>query len=143
MTTTFTPYSSLFGGMLIGLAATVLWLGLGKTAGISGIISRALTAAEDRAWRIAFLLGLVSAGLLVRVVYPAFLFDLHVSSSGPLLITAGLLVGFGTRLGNGCTSGHGVCGLARLSARSIVATLVFMATGMATVWIVRHITGAA
>lgn len=131
------------GGLLIGLAATlVLWLN-GKVAGISGIVARLFTHVPgDRAWRALFVLGLVAGGAWIfRLNARAAEFE---SSAGTLeLALAGLLVGVGTRVGGGCTSGHGVCGMASGSRRSIVATLVFMATGFATVYVVRHVLGAS
>jgi uncharacterized membrane protein YedE/YeeE len=126
----------LAGGALIGGAAVLLMLGLGRIAGISGIVGGLLPPrpAEDRAWRLAFVAGLLAGPLVAGrdlIGVPAI--------GVPMLIVAGLLVGFGTGLGGGCTSGHGVCGVARLSPRSIVATLVFMLTGGATVFAVRHL----
>lgn len=125
----------LIGGMVIGASAVALFWMLGRIAGISGILGGLLQAgaAGDRAWRILFLAGLLFAGLLVAP-QPT----LAPGSSLPLLIVAGLLVGFGSRMGSGCTSGHGVCGLGRLSSRSLVATLTFMATGFLTVFLMRH-----
>jgi len=139
--TDFTPVSSALGGMLIGASAMLLWLSLGRVAGISGILGGLAGArAEDRGWRIAFLAGLIGAPLLFARLAGTPPSDI---AAGPaLLVAAGLLVGFGTRLGAGCTSGHGVCGIARLSPRSIVATLVFMATAGATVFVTRHVIGA-
>ena len=136
MPTAFTPVSALVGGALIGLAATVLYAMLGRIAGISGVFNSALDDKADRGWRIAFLFGLVaaaSAWLLGTGVAPRSGFPLS------WLVAAGLLVGFGTRLGNGCTSGHGICGLSRLSKRSLVAVLVFMGVGFATVYVLRHV----
>ncbi|MBX3271353.1 MAG: YeeE/YedE family protein [Sandaracinaceae bacterium] len=130
----FTPVASLIGGVLIGLSATLLVLTNGRIAGISGIAA-GLISSSDRAWRASFLGGLVAAAGLA-----SWLLDLGRApwSSGPgVLVVSGLLVGVGTRLGNGCTSGHGVCGLSRLSFRSLVATLVFMAAGIVTVTVVR------
>lgn len=142
METSFTPVSSLIGGGLIGLSAALLWLGDGRIAGISGILGGGLggVARGDRGWRIAFLAGLIVAPLFYAlfVVAPAIVLD----ATPAVLVAGGLLVGFGTRLANGCTSGHGVCGLARLSRRSIVATAVFMASAAATVFLVRHGMGA-
>ncbi len=135
MPTEFTPWSALAGGALIGLAATVLLASLGRIAGISGLFNGALEQRGDRAWRIAFLLGLVGAAgawFALSGAAPRSGFPL------PWLLAGGLLVGFGTRLGNGCTSGHGICGLARLSPRSAVAVAVFMAAGFATVFVLRH-----
>ncbi|MES3011200.1 MAG: YeeE/YedE thiosulfate transporter family protein [Pseudomonadota bacterium] len=133
----FTPWASLAGGALIGLAAALLlWLN-GRIAGISGIVGGLLRPlAGDRAWRVAFVLGLLLAPLAYGVV--AALPVLQVDAGYGLLVLAGLLVGVGTRYGAGCTSGHGVCGLSRLSPRSLVATLTFMAVGFATVFVVRH-----
>lgn len=138
--TQFTPVSALFGGILIGCSALLLWLLDGRIAGISGILGRLVSVHRDeRLWRAAFLVGLLlSPSVYARVhVLP----PLDVSHSVPLLMVAGLLVGGGTRLGNGCTSGHGVCGVARLSKRSIVATCTFMATAAITVFIARHVIG--
>jgi uncharacterized protein len=133
----FTPLSGLIGGALIGLAAALLMLSAGRLAGVSGILGGLLTTGSDRAWRLAFIVGLIAAALigpLLGTPGPA-----RLSSSNLLLsAAAGLLVGFGSRMGNGCTSGHGVCGFARFSARSIVATLVFMGTAFVTVALVRH-----
>lgn len=134
----FTPYSSLAGGLLIGAAVAALWILCGRVAGISGIVGGLLRAARgDAAWRLLFLGGLVGGGLLMRLVAPAS-FPKAAPGSLGLLAAAGLLVGFGTRLGNGCTSGHGLCGISRLSPRSLVATGVFMSVGMLTVAIARH-----
>lgn len=131
---------SLVGGALIGLSAVLLLAMLGRVAGISGIAGGLITGATDRGWRMAFVLGLVLA--------PGALW-LLTGRSGiglpqvplPWMLLAGLLVGIGTRLGSGCTSGHGVCGVARLSRRSVLATLVFMATGFASVYVMRHVLG--
>jgi uncharacterized protein len=136
----FTPTASFLGGMLIGCAAALLWLANGTIAGISGILGNLLTArAGDIAWRIAFLAGLIGAPWLYALFggTPAIRLD----ASVPLILIGGLLVGFGTRLGAGCTSGHGICGIARLSVRSIVATCVFMAAGFVTVFITHHVAG--
>jgi uncharacterized membrane protein YedE/YeeE len=129
--------TTLVGGVMIGLAASLLWLGSRRIAGVSGIIAAALKPADGpRSERVAFLVGLVIAGLAldaVEVTGPAV-----EAASAPIGVSAvaGLLVGFGARLGSGCTSGHGVCGLSRLSRRSLVATLTFMATGALTVFVV-------
>ena len=138
----FTPVAAIAGGALIGGAAgLLLWLD-GRIAGISGIFGGAFGAREgDRAWRIAFLAGLILGPLLHGAVVAEPL-PFVVSPSPWLLVAAGLLVGFGTRLGNGCTSGHGVCGLARFSKRSLAATISFFATAVITVLIVRHVLGA-
>ncbi|MET0807519.1 MAG: YeeE/YedE family protein [Pseudoxanthomonas sp.] len=140
MPTSFTPLTALAGGALIGLAATLLYAALGRIAGISGLLNQALEHAVDRGWRIAFLLSMILGAALWfalghGVPSPRNDFPL------PWLLAAGLLVGFGTRLGNGCTSGHGICGLARLSRRSLVAVVVFMACAMLTVFVLRHAAG--
>lgn len=134
----FTPWSALAGGVLIGLAAALLVLLNGRIAGISGIVGGLLTPKSgDVGWRLAFVAGLVLAPVLWLAV--AALPPIRIEAGYPLLIVAGLVVGFSTRYGTGCTSGHGVCGISRLSPRSIVATLAFMTTGFLTVFIVRHI----
>ncbi|WP_190294870.1 YeeE/YedE family protein [Marinobacter sp. R17] len=138
--THFTPMTALTGGIMIGLAAVILILVNGRIAGISGILGGLLTPSKgENTWRVAFLLGMVSAPLIWVVV--AALPAIEIDTSTPLLVIAGLLVGFGTRMGSGCTSGHGVCGLSRLSPRSLVATALFMAMGFVTVYIVRHVLG--
>jgi uncharacterized protein len=134
----FTPWSALAGGVLIGLAASLLLWFNGRVAGISGIVGALLKPTHgDVAWRVAFVAGLVGAPLLYALftALPAP----HIEAGTPALIAAGLLVGVGTRYGSGCTSGHGVCGLSRLSARSAVATAAFMAAGFATVFVLRHL----
>jgi len=135
----FTPFASLIGGILIGLSASAMLLLDGKVAGISGIFAGVLRPVKgDLAWKACFTAGLLVGGFLLRFFLPqAFAFG--IVRSWPVLVMAGLLVGFGTRLGNGCTSGHGVCGVSRLSTRSIVATATFMATGAATVLITNHL----
>lgn len=141
--TDFTPIPAALGGALIGLAATLFLLMHGKIAGVSGLFGAILRrGAGDRWLGVAFVAGLVLAGGLVRLVAPAAL-ETTWSASLPLALVAGVLVGFGTQLGNGCTSGHGVCGVSRLSVRSLIATLTFMAAGFATVFVVRHVLGAA
>lgn len=136
----FTPWASLSGGMLIGLAAAVFILFSGRIAGVSGILGGLLVPARgDAAWRVAFLAGLILSAVIYRALFE--LPKIDIAASLPVLVVAGLLVGFGTRLGSGCTSGHGVCGLSRLSPRSLAATLVFMTAGLATVFIVRHVLG--
>lgn len=139
----FTPYSALAGGLLIGLAAVVMMLLQGRTDGISGIVGGLLRPRRgDAAWRIAFLLGLFAAPATFAWLAPAGLPPMpRIDASSLALVGAGLLVGFGTRHASGCTSGHGVCGLARFSPRSLVATLVFMAAGAAVVFVIRHILG--
>ena len=136
----FTPWSAMLGGLLIVLASSMVVLLNGRIAGISGILGGLLRPTKgDLSWRIAFLLGLIVAPLVFSVVAP--LPDVQVDADMTALIVAGLLVGIGTRYGSGCTSGHGVCGLSRLSPRSLVATLAFMLAGFATVFIVRHMFG--
>jgi len=136
--THFTPWSALAGGLLIGASAALLLLANGRIAGISGILGGLLRpAAGDVAWRAAFIGGLVFSPALYALF--AGLPDATVEAGYTVLVLAGLLVGAGTRYGSGCTSGHGVCGLSRLSPRSLVATLVFMAAGFATVFVVRHL----
>ena len=132
----FDPVSALVGGALIGLAAVLLMLLNGRIAGVSGILGGALTG-DGRAWRLAFLAGLVAAPLLMGALGDPVPLP-RMPASWAIIVAAGLLVGFGTRLGGGCTSGHGVCGIARLSPRSITATLVFMATAMVVVAVMRH-----
>lgn len=143
----FTPWSALAGGGLIGLVAAMLFLGLGRIAGISGMLGSLLDErSEEAGWRLLFLAGLLLAPGLWAVIAPGGLPlpapTIDVPGGWAVLVVAGLLVGFGTRLANGCTSGHGVCGLARFSRRSLVAVLCFMASGMATVFVSRHVIGA-
>ena len=135
----FTPWSALAGGALIGLAASLLIALNGRIAGISGLLAGALEGGEGRGEKALFIPGLLLAPLLWQgfAELPAVQLD----SSAVLLGLAGLLVGFGSRYGAGCTSGHGVCGLARLSPRSLLATLCFMASGFVTVFILRHVWG--
>ena len=134
----FTPIS-LVGGLILGVATAILLLGIGRIAGISGIASSLLQPKRVEMWQVLFIAGLVLSPLLYSVFRP--LPDIEVTTSLPLLIAAGLLVGFGTRLGSGCTSGHGICGNARLSPRSMVATATFMAFGIITVFIGRQVLG--
>ena len=134
----FTPIS-LAGGMMLGVATVILLLGIGRIAGISGIFSSLLKPKRVEMWQVLFIAGLVISPLLYRLGKPLPL--LEISTSVPLLIAAGLLVGFGTRLGSGCTSGHGICGNARLSPRSMAATVTFILFGMITVYIGRHVLG--
>src|SRR5262249_12410626 len=134
----FDPPSALLGGLLIGIASALLIVLNGRVAGISGILGGVLVrSADDKAWRLAFLAGLILAPILVSVVGQAVP-EPQMPASWLVVVAAGLLVGFGARLGGGCTSGHGVCGIARLSARSIVATAIFMATAIVVVAIMRH-----
>lgn len=135
--TAFTPATAFAGGALIGLASVLLLLFNGRIAGISGIIGGLLDGASGFGWRLAFIAGMLIAPLAWQVItaLPA----IEIEAGYPTLIAAGLLVGFGSRYGSGCTSGHGVCGLSRLSIRSLVATLVFMTAGFATVFVIRHL----
>lgn len=134
----FTPWSALIGGMLIGLAAAMFALLNGRVAGISGVLGGLFKPMRgDIGWRVAFIGGLVSASLVYGLF--ATLPAVQIDASYVALIAAGLLVGVGTRYGAGCTSGHGVCGLSRLSPRSLVATLAFMGAGFATVFVLRHL----
>ena len=136
--THFTPLASLAGGALIGAAAGLLILGTGRILGAAGLFAGGLeTRSFDDAWRLWLIAGLLVAPSLAHMLWkaspPAF------ATSAPMLVVAGLLVGFGARLGSGCTSGHGVCGLSRLSPRSLAATIVFMGAGFATVFVTRHL----
>lgn len=134
----FTPLSALAGGALIGAAALAFAVLGGRVAGISGILAGLLRPLkEDAAWRIAFLAGLIAAPTLYAVF--ATVPPIHLDTGTGLLLFAGLLVGWGTRFGSGCTSGHGVCGLARRSPRSLVATGAFMASGFLAVYVIRHL----
>jgi uncharacterized membrane protein YedE/YeeE len=138
--TPFTPFAATVGGLLIGAAAAFLLLAIGRVAGISGILGGALArASAGRGWKILFLAGLPLGALAVGAARGGL--EIQVSASTGSLVAAGLLVGFGTRLGSGCTSGHGVCGVGRGSPRSLLATVVFIATGAATVFAVRHLLG--
>jgi hypothetical protein len=141
--TEFTPGPALLGGALIGAASAWLLLADGRIAGVSGILGGLLRpVAGDRSWRLAFVLGL-PAGFVVHAWLTGAPAPVQIEAPTLRLVAAGLLVGFGTRLGSGCTSGHGVCGMARGSPRSIAATATFMAFGFATVFVVRHLLGAA
>ena len=147
--TEFTPWMSLGGGVLIGLSAVLVMTLLGRIAGVAGITSGALGAIvpvsgvpSDRGWRLAFILGLVAAPVLM-VLLTGQAPEQTVASNLLGMGIAGLLVGLGTALGSGCTSGHGVCGIARLSRRSFVAVAIFMAVAIATVWLQRHAIGGA
>jgi len=139
-----TAAQSLLGGALIGAAAVVLLLFNGRLAGISGILAGVLSPAEGgrTGWRLAFLAGLLAGGLVALGTMPGA-FDIGLDRSLGATVGAGLLVGFGTRLGGGCTSGHGVCGIGRLSRRSLLATVTFMASGAATVLVVQRLLGGA
>ena len=137
----FSPLPALAGGLLIGSAASVLLLVSGRVAGISGILGGLRPAARaDAGWRVAFFAGLLAVAILAAFAAPAS-FDAPRAIPTTVLIASGLLVGYGTRLGNGCTSGHGVCGMSRFAGRSLAATLTFMATAAATVFVVRHVAG--
>ncbi len=136
----FTPWHALAGGLLIGLAASLFILFFGRVMGISGIVGGLLKPTSgDIAWRIAFVLGIFAAPWVWLVFAEPV--PVTIEADTTTLVIAGLLVGLGTRYGSGCTSGHGVCGLSRLSPRSLVATLSFMATGFITVYVVRHLLG--
>jgi len=136
--TEFTPGLCLAGGLLIGVSSGLLWLGIGRIAGISGIVGGVVQRVE-RDWRLAFISGLLVAGIAARALDVAPV--IHLQASDPLLLSAGLLVGVGTALGAGCTSGHGVCGLSRLSPRSITATITFLAVAILVVFLTRSIGG--
>jgi uncharacterized protein len=137
----FDPLPALLGGALIGLASVLLMVFTGRIAGISGISAGLLTMGGDKGWRLAFIAGLIVAPLLGALVgHPLPMPDMPESWS--IVVIAGLLVGFGVRLAGGCTSGHGICGIARFSLRSVVATVVFVFTAMVVVAIVRHGVGA-
>jgi uncharacterized membrane protein YedE/YeeE len=138
----FTPLSAAIGGALIGLASALLIVFAGRIAGISGILGATLgLGTGERAWRIAFIAGLILAPVAAMLVgYPVPMPQMP--TSWVVIVAAGLLVGFGARLGGGCTSGHGICGIARLSKRSIVATLVFMGAAVIVVMLMRHVLGA-
>ena len=145
MTTAFTPIASLLGGALIGLSAVMLMAFSGRIAGVSGIAARLLPPFGEREFlgsefcgRLAFVAGLIVAPLIVLCASGGVPLQ-SIETGGIVLVVAGLLVGFGSVWGNGCTSGHGVCGISRLSVRSLTATIVFMATGFATTFIVRHL----
>lgn len=137
----FTPFASLIGGMLIGAASLVLLLFNGRIAGVSGIFAGVLRpGSENFGWQAAFLAGLIGGGTVLGVLRPE-LFASAWLAAPAVTVLAGLLVGFGTRLGSGCTSGHGVCGISRLSPRSLIATVTFMGGGMASVAVARHLLG--
>ena len=138
----FSPLSAFSGGFLIGLAAAAFILLHGRIMGVSSILGGLIGSAKgDRGWRLSFLAGLIAAPLLAKLM--GFMPSVRIDQSLLGLVFSGLLVGFGTSLGNGCTSGHGVCGIARLSSRSIIATLTFMAFGMLTVWLMHRVQAAA
>ena len=136
----FTPWAALGGGLLLGLAAAAFILLHGRILGISGIVGGLIRPRrKDVAWRIAFVLGMLAAPVLYRLTVGVH--EVRIDASWGMVVLAGLLVGVGTRYGSGCTSGHGVCGLSRLSPRSLAATLTFMAAGFATVFVLRHLLG--
>jgi uncharacterized membrane protein YedE/YeeE len=138
--THFTPWASLSGGVLLGIASAMMVLLSGRILGISGILGGLLAPRTgDMGWRLAFLLGMGAAPLVFAALMPPELLPLvRIDASEPVIALAGVLVGVGTRYGSGCTSGHGVCGLSRLSPRSLVATLSFMGAGFAIVYLLRH-----
>ena len=136
----FTPWTALTGGILLGIASAAFILLNGRVLGISGIVGGLLAPRRgDIGWRLSFLLGLLLAPTALTLWAPGLIGAPRIDAGTLTLIAAGLLVGFGTRYGSGCTSGHGVCGLSRLSPRSLVATLAFMAAGFATVFVIRHV----
>jgi uncharacterized membrane protein YedE/YeeE len=136
----FTPWTALTGGILLGIASAAFILLNGRVLGISGIVGGLLAPRRgDIGWRLSFLLGLLRAPTALTLWAPGLIRAPRIDAGTLTLIAAGLLVGFGTRYGSGCTSGHGVCGLSRLSPRSLVATLAFMAAGFATVFVIRHL----
>ena len=136
----FTPWASLGGGVLLGIASAMMVLLSGRILGLSGILGGLLAPRTgDMGWRLAFLLGMGAAPQVFAALMPPELLPVvRIDASEPVIALAGVLVGLGTRYGSGCTSGHGVCGLSRLSPRSLVATLGFMAAGFATVYLLRH-----
>jgi uncharacterized membrane protein YedE/YeeE len=137
----FTPLPSLLGGVLIGLSASAMFGLLGRVAGVSGIVGGLLAGeGANLPWRAAFVAGLLAGGVLAAPLAPSMV-AMTLERSAPALVAAGLLVGYGSRLGSGCTSGHGVCGIARASKRSIVATLTFMGTGALTTLVVTQVFG--
>lgn len=134
----FTPWTSLAGGVLLGLASVKLMLLNGRVLGVSGILGHLIRPGmSERGWRLAFIAGLLVAPTVMALVRAPV--PVRIEVGWPMVIVAGLLVGWGTMRGSGCTSGHGVCGLSRLSLRSLAATLCFMATGFATVFVLRHL----
>ncbi len=137
----FTPVSAAIGGALIGLSAVLLMLLTGRIAGISGIFGGLLNLrADDKGWRIAFIAGLILAPVIAGLIGHTMTVP-GLPANWVVVVTAGLLVGFGTRLGGGCTSGHGICGIGRLSARSIAATIIFMLMAVITVAVTHHVLG--
>jgi len=139
--TPFTPLAASVGGLLIGASAVVLMITLGRIAGVSGIFGAVIgTGGGGRGWSLAFLLGLIAGAAITHLLFPG-LVEARTAYPRGLLLIAGLLVGFGTALGSGCTSGHGVCGLSRLSPRSLVAVAIFMAAGVGTATLLRGVLG--
>lgn len=135
----FTPVSALVGGALIGLASAGMWWLLGRIAGVSSILGGVFSPGGANAgWRIAFLAGLLLAGMLAASIFPSAIYFQLDAGYGQVIV-AGLLVGYGTQLGSGCTSGHGVCGVSRFSARSLVATAAFIVAGIVVVYLMRHV----
>jgi uncharacterized membrane protein YedE/YeeE len=140
----FTPLASLAGGALIGVSASLMLLLDGRVAGISGILGGAVRPGRgDTGWRVAFLAGLVAGAIALALLHPAAITASDTGVALPIVVGAGLLVGVGTQLGSGCTSGHGVCGISRLSVRSMVATLTFMVTGAVAAFVVQHVVRSA
>ena len=138
--THFTPWTALAGGILLGIASAAFILVNGRVLGISGILGGLLVPKRsDASWRVMFLLGLLLAPATLSLLAPGLISAPRIEANNVAIVVAGLLVGLGTRYGSGCTSGHGVCGLSRLSPRSLVATLAFMASGFAMVYVVRHL----
>lgn len=138
--TNFTPWTALAGGILLGIASAAFILVNGRVLGISGILGGLLVPKRsDASWRVFFLLGMLLAPATLSLLAPGLISAPRIEASTVAIVTAGLLVGLGTRYGSGCTSGHGVCGLSRLSPRSLVATMAFMASGFAMVYVIRHL----
>lgn len=138
----FTPIAGTIGGALIGLSAALLLLFNGRIAGVSGILSGAFLHKGDKTWRWMFLIGMILSSFLYQLTYPES-FTEYTDTSLLVLITGSFMIGFGTRMGGGCTSGHGICGIGRISSRSIAATFIFMSAGLITVYITRHVLGAS
>ncbi len=138
--TVFTPFASTLGGMMVGASAALMLVFNGRIAGISGIVGQLLEGREGRSWRASFVVGMIVGGIVLQLVYPSALPGLGETPIAlPLLIAAGLSVGIGTRLGGGCTSGHGICGLSRMSPRSLAATAIFMGVAGVTTFVLRHV----
>ncbi len=138
--THFTPWTALAGGILLGIASAAFILVNGRVLGISGILGGLLVPKRsDASWRVFFLLGMLLAPATLSLLAPGLISAPRIEADTVAIVAAGLLVGLGTRYGSGCTSGHGVCGLSRLSPRSLVATLAFMASGFASVYVIRHL----